>query len=74
MGTSCYHGLCDIGARIRVIRCSPYLEIKPDIDTIHMEETCITIQLANKDYIFPLGMVKDVEVLVGKIIIVLGSS
>jgi hypothetical protein len=39
-----------------------------------MEETCITIQLANKDYIFPIGMVKDVEVLVGKIIIVLGSS
>jgi hypothetical protein len=32
-----------------------------------MEETCMTIQLANKEYISPLGMVRDVEVLVGKI-------
>jgi hypothetical protein len=31
-----------------------------------MEETGMTIQLANKEYISPLGMVRDVEVLVGK--------
>jgi hypothetical protein len=44
-----------------------------------MEEICITIQLANKDYICPLGMVRDVQVLVEKIkypadFIVLGCS
>jgi hypothetical protein len=32
-----------------------------------MEEKGITIQLANKDVICPLGMISDVEVLVGKI-------
>jgi hypothetical protein len=32
-----------------------------------MEETGMTIQLANKEYISPLGMVRNVEVLVGKI-------
>jgi hypothetical protein len=30
-----------------------------------MEETSITIQLANNDFISPLGMVKNIEVLVG---------
>ena len=79
IGTSCYHGLCDIGASISVIPYSLYLEIKPDIDPIDMEETGITIQLANKEYICPLGLVRDVEVLVGKIkypadFIVLGCS
>jgi hypothetical protein len=44
-----------------------------------MEGTCISIQLANKDVICPLGMVRDIEVLVGKIkypadFIVLGCS
>jgi hypothetical protein len=32
-----------------------------------MEETGMTIQLANKEYISPLDMVRDAEVLVGKI-------
>ena len=62
-----------------MIPYSLYMEIKPDIDPIHMEESGITIQLANKEYISPLGIVRDVEVLVGKIkypadFIVLGCS
>jgi hypothetical protein len=61
------HGLCDIGSSISVIPYSLYLEIKPDIDPIVIEEAGMTIQLANKDYINPVGIVKDVEVLVGKI-------
>ena len=48
IGISCYHGLCDIGASISVIPDTLYLEIRPDIDPIHMEETGMTIQLANK--------------------------
>ena len=43
------------------------METKPNIDPIHMEESCITIQLANKECISPLGIVRDVEVLVGNI-------
>jgi hypothetical protein len=44
-----------------------------------MKEAGMTIQLANKEYINPLGVVKDVEVLVGKIkypvdFVVLGCS
>ena len=34
IGTSCYHGLCDIGASINVIPYALYLEIKPNIDPI----------------------------------------
>ena len=65
MGTSCYHGLCDLGASISGIPYSLYLEIKLDIGPVHMEESGITIQLANKEFISPLGMIKYVEVLVG---------
>jgi hypothetical protein len=77
--TSSYHGLCHIGASISVIPYTLYLEIKSDIDPIETEETGMTIQLSNKEYISPLGMVRDVEVLVGQIkypadFIVLGCS
>jgi hypothetical protein len=47
--TSSYHGLCDISASISVITYKLYLEIKADIDPIKMEETIMTIQLANKE-------------------------
>jgi hypothetical protein len=49
IGTSSYHRLCDIGASISIIPYTLYLEIKPDTDPIEMEETCMIIQLANKD-------------------------
>jgi hypothetical protein len=65
--TSSYHGLCDIGASISVIPYTLYLKIKADIDPIETEETGMTIQLANKEYISPLGMVRDIGILVGKI-------
>ena len=35
------------------------MKIKPDIDPIHMEESGITIQLANKEYISPVGIVSS---------------
>ena len=37
IGTSSYHGLCDIGASISVIPYSLYLKIKPHIDPIITE-------------------------------------
>jgi hypothetical protein len=43
------------------------MEVKSDIDPIEIEETCMTIQLANKEIIFPIRIVRNVEVLVGKI-------
>jgi hypothetical protein len=48
IGISSYHGLCDIGACISVIPYILYLEIKSDSDPIEIEETGMTIQLANK--------------------------
>jgi hypothetical protein len=79
IGTSSYHGLYDIGTSISVISYTLHLEIKADIDPIEMEDTCMTIQLTNKEYISPLGVVRDVGVLVGNIkyptdFIVLGCS
>jgi hypothetical protein len=41
--------ICDISASISVIPYTLYLEIKADIDPIKMEETGMTIQLANKE-------------------------
>jgi hypothetical protein len=38
IGTSSYHGFCDIGASISVISYTLYLGIKADIDPIEMEE------------------------------------
>jgi hypothetical protein len=79
VGTYSYHGLYDIGESINVIPYTLYLENKHDIHPIQMEQTSMTIQLDNKEYISPLGIVTDVEVLVGKIkyptdFIVLGCS
>jgi hypothetical protein len=48
IGTSYYHGIFYIGASIIVIPYTLYVEIKSDIDPGEMEETCMTIQLANK--------------------------
>jgi hypothetical protein len=62
--TFSYHRLCDVGAIFSVIPYTLYLEINFDIDPIEMEEMGMTIQLSNKT---PLGMVRDVKVLVGKI-------
>jgi hypothetical protein len=45
---------------ISVIPYTVYLEIKANIDPIEMEETGMTIQLPNKEYISPLGIVRDV--------------
>jgi hypothetical protein len=48
IGTSCYHGFLDLGVSISAILWSFYLEIKIDIDPIHMNHTSITIRLDNK--------------------------
>ena len=67
IGDHCYHGLCDIGASVSVIPFTLYQEIKNDIAPAEIEDVDVTIKLANKDTISLLGIVRDVEVLCGKV-------
>ena len=79
IGDHCYHGLCEMGASISDIPFSLYQEVMHDISPAEIEEIDVTIKLANRDTISPLGIARDVEVLCGKIkyptdFLVLGSQ
>ena len=67
IGDHYYHGLCDIGASVSAIPYTLYQEIMNDIAPAEIEDIDVTIKLANRDTISPIGIVKDVEVLCGKI-------
>ena len=78
IGDHCYHGLCDMGASASAIPHSLYDEIMHDIAPAKIEDIDVTIKLANRDIISPVGIVRDVEVLCGKVkyptdFLVLGS-
>ena len=78
IGDHCYHGLCNISASVSAIPYTLYQEIMNDIAHVEIEEIDVTIKLANRDTISPIGIVRDVEVLCGKIkyptdFLVLGS-
>ena len=78
IGDHCYHGLCDMGASANAIPNSLYKEIMHDIAPAEIEKIDVTIKLANRDTISPIGIVRDVEVLCGKVkypadFLVLGS-
>ena len=62
-----YNGLCDMGASASAIPHSLYKEIMHDIAPAEIEDIDVTIKLANRDTISPIGIVRDVEVLCGKI-------
>ena len=66
IGDHCYHGLCDVGASISAIPQSLYDEIKDEIAHVEIEPIDVNIQLANRDTICRVGIVRDVEVLCGK--------
>ena len=66
IGDHCYHGLCDIGASVSAIPFTLYQEIMNDIAPGEIEDIDVTIKLANRDTITPLGIVRDVEVFVAK--------
>ena len=66
IGDHCYHGLCDMGASASAIPISLYKEIMHDIAPAEIEDIDVTIKLANRDTISPIGIVRDVEVLCGK--------
>ena len=79
IGDHYYHGLCDMGASVSAIPYTLYEEIMKDIAPVELEDIDVTIKLAaNRDTISPFGIVRDVEVLCGKIkyptdFLVLGS-
>ena len=78
IGDHCYHGLCDMGASASAIPHSLYKEITHDIALAKIEDIDVTVKLANRDTISPVGIVRDVEVLCGKVkypidFLVLGS-
>ena len=66
IGDHCYHGLCDMGASASAIPIDLYKEIMHDIAPAELEENDVTIKIANRDTISPMGIVRDVEVLCGK--------
>jgi hypothetical protein len=66
IGDHCYYGLCDIGASSSAIPYELYKEIMHEIGSCELEDIDVVIQLANREAIFPIGIVRDVEVLCGK--------
>ena len=71
IGDHCYHGLCDVGASVSEIPFSICKEIMNDIAPAEIEDIDVTIKRANRDTISPIGIVRDVEVLCGKLNILL---
>ena len=68
----------DMGASASAIPFDLYKEIMHDIAPVELEDIDVTIKLANRDTIKPVGIVRDVEVLCGKVkypadFLVLGS-
>ena len=79
IGEHCYYGLCDIGASSSAIPYDLYKEIMHEISPCELEDIDVVIQLANRETISPVGIVRDVEVLCGKTkypadFLVLGSA
>src|SRR3954464_7054793 len=67
IGDHCYYGLCDIGASSGAIPYELYREIMHEVGPCELEDIDVVIHLANKETICPIGIVRDVEVLCGKI-------
>ena len=67
IGDHCYYGLCDIGASSSAIPYEVNREIMHEIGPCESEDIDVVIHLANKETICPIGIVRDVEVLCGKI-------
>src|SRR4051812_22381561 len=78
IGDHNYYGLCDLGSSVSAIPFSLYQDIMHEIWPCEIEDVDVTIHLANKQTISPVGIGRDVEVLCGKVkyptdFLVLGS-
>src|SRR3954470_20058090 len=67
IGDHNYYGLCDLGSSVNAIPFSLYQEIMHEIQPCEIKDIDVTIHLANKQTISPVGIVRDVEVLCGKV-------
>ena len=56
IGDHYYHGLCDMGASVSAIPHSLYEEIRDEIAPTEIEDIDVTIKLANRDTISPIGI------------------
>src|SRR4051812_26558780 len=63
IGDHNYYGLCDLGSCVSAIPFTLYEEIMHEIQPCEIEDIDVTIHLANKQTIFPVGIARDVEVL-----------
>ena len=63
IGDHNFYGICDLGSSASAIPYSLYQEIMGEISPCELEEFDVTIYLANKETISPIGIVRDVEVL-----------
>ena len=61
IGDHSHHGLCDIGASLSAILYSLYQEIMNGIAPAEIEDIDVSIKLANRDTISPIGIVSVVE-------------
>ena len=61
IGDHNYYGLCDLGSSASAIPFSLYQEIMNEILPCEIEDVHVTIHLANKETISPIGIVRDVE-------------
>jgi hypothetical protein len=66
IGDHCYYGLCDIGASSSAIPYELYREIMHEIAPCELEDIDVVIQLANRETVLPIGIIRDMEVLCGK--------
>ena len=66
IGDHCYHGLFDLGASMSVVPFTLYQEIMNDIAPAEIEDIDVTIKLANRDTITPLGLLEMLKSCVGK--------
>ena len=60
-----HYGLCDLGTEVNVISYDFYLEIKEEVVPATIENTDMTIMLANKTLRIPMGVVEDATVTIG---------
>ena len=59
--------LFHLGSSVSAIPFTLYQEIMHEIQPCEIEDIDVTIHLANKQTISPVGIVRDVEVLCGKV-------
>src|SRR3954469_13742566 len=60
IGEHNYYGLCDLGSSVSAIPFTLYQEIMHEIQPCEIEDIDVTIHLANKQTISPVGIVRDV--------------